>query len=135
MLHLHDNKLFSFYFFRMLIVFYADKKCPEYENILDVLFLTSGLINPPIPGKSDPPSFHTKLAPLSEISMISLRSGICLIIEETLLTLETGIARNIGREQNPIPLGPKYFQRDEFHDVDQDCSSPFGPTDHGNYKL
>ena len=118
----------------MLIVFYADKKCTEYENILDIIFLTSGLINPSASPQYEKPSSHLKMAALSEDSMLSLRSGICLIIEETLLTLETGIGRGKGKEQgSQLAAGPKYFQRDEFQDVDQDNGPILETTEHGKF--
>ena len=35
-----------FSIFRMLIVFFADKPGQEYEELLDILFLASGLLKP-----------------------------------------------------------------------------------------
>ena len=120
----------------MLIVFYADKNCGEYENILDILFLSCGLLTPAAASAAahdnyrSRSSHHTaannKLVSLSEGSMMSLRSGICLIIEETLLTLENAIVKKVDRQQQQQAAAasslPRYFQRDEFQDVDQEVT-------------
>ena len=118
----------------MLIVFYADKNCGEYENILDILFLSCGLLTPAAASAAahdnyrSRSSHHTaannKLVSLSEGSMMSLRSGICLIIEETLLTLENAIVKKVDRQQQAAAASslPRYFQRDEFQDVDQEVT-------------
>ena len=95
----------------MLIVFFADKPGPEYEDLLDVLFLASGLLKPI--GFDKP-----KLATLSEGSSQALRAGVCLILEEILLTLEAGLAKAGER-----PDTPRYFQKEEVHEVDPDPGS------------
>ena len=104
----------------MLIVFFADKPGQEYEELLDVLFLASGLLSP---------TGHTggkpKIGSLSEPSSNNLRAGICLILEETLLTLESGLARSGERFQVA-----KYFQKEEAEAVDseQPVAKPFKGT-------
>ena len=94
----------------MLIVFFGDKPGGEYEELLDVLFLASGLLSPTghISGKP-------KLGSLSESASNNLRAGICLILEETLLTLEAGLARSGDRFEVP-----KYFQKEEAEEVDSE---------------
>ena len=98
----------------MLIVFFADKPGQEYEDLLDVLFLSSGLLKPNGSGAGKP-----KLSSLSEGSANSLRAGVCLILEEILFTLESGLAR-IGDR----PVLPKYFQKEEPVEVDPEPEAP-----------
>jgi len=102
--------IFIFLLFRMLIVFFGDKPGGEYEELLDVLFLASGLLSPTghISGKP-------KLGSLSESASNNLRAGICLILEEMLLTLEAGLARSGDRFEVP-----KYFQKEEAEEVDSE---------------
>ena len=99
----------------MLIVFFADKPGAEYEDLLDVLFLSSGLLNPLELTATGKP----KLGNLSDGATGFLRAGLCLILEEILLTLEAGLAKLGDR-----PEVPKYFQKEEVHEVDPDPGAP-----------
>ena len=70
--------------------------------LLNTLLLQLGEVKPQLSG-------------LSEGAAATLRLGVCLILEEILLTVESGLTRLGDR-----PALPRYFQKEEFQDVDQE---------------
>ena len=71
-----------------------------------------------------PPLSHLIFFPQNLIFFLTnliffLRAGVCLILEEILLTLEAGLAKMGDR-----PEVPKYFQKEEAHEVDPDPGDP-----------
>ena len=72
--------------------------------------------------------YRLQTVKLSEGSILNLRLGICLILEETMLTIETCLCRSAGADRQHAPT---YFQREEFQDVDQDMPT-FRSLDQGN---
>ena len=95
-------------------MFYADQSGQEYDELLDALFLASGLLKTTPFANSESSLNQPVFGRLSDGSASSLRAGVCLILEEILLTIESGVAKLGDRPSSAA----KYFHKEEAHEVD-----------------